>query len=88
MPTISKFCGMIIRMYFLDTKHHNEPHIHVQHQEKHSVILIPSGRLIDGKLETKRLGQLQKWIKLHEQELMKNWTHAVKGEQIFPIAPL
>ncbi|CAN7517182.1 DUF4160 domain-containing protein [Pseudoduganella sp. LjRoot289] len=88
MPTIAMFCGMIVRMYFLDIKHHHEPHIHVQHQDQQCVLLIPSGRLKEGTLPPKRLGQLQKWIKLHERELMENWERAVKGEQTFPIKPL
>lgn len=28
MPIISMFYGIIIRLYLLDNKHHNLPHIH------------------------------------------------------------
>ncbi|VFM96546.1 MAG: hypothetical protein BECKG1743D_GA0114223_101975 [Candidatus Kentron sp. G] len=31
---------------------------------------------------------VQAWITIHEDELMADWTLAVKGEPVFPIEPL
>ncbi len=33
MPIISMFYGIIIRLYLLDNKHHNTPHIHARYAE-------------------------------------------------------
>jgi len=33
MPIISMFYGIIIRMYLLDNKHHNLPHIHAKYAD-------------------------------------------------------
>jgi len=33
MPIISMFYGIIIRLYLIDNKHHNLPHIHVKYAE-------------------------------------------------------
>ncbi len=30
MPIISMFYGIIIRLYLMDNKHHNTPHIHAK----------------------------------------------------------
>ena len=88
MPAISMFYGLIIRMLFMDTKQHNLTHIHVEYQGQNAVFAIPGGELLEGKLPTKKVRQVQVWIDLHEEELMADWTLAVNGEPVFPIDPL
>lgn len=41
MPVISMFYGLIISMYYLDTKQHKLPHIHVKYGEMEAVCKIP-----------------------------------------------
>jgi cyanate lyase len=88
MPAISMFYGLIIRMLFMGTKQHNPPHIHVEYQGQNAVFAIPSGELLEGNLPAKKVRQVQVWIDLHEEELMADWSLAVKGEPVFPIDPL
>ena len=88
MLAISMFYGLIIRMLFMNTKQYNLPHIHVEYQGQNAVFAIPSGELLEGKLPTKKVRQVQVWIDLHEEELMADWTLAVSGEPVFPIDPL
>jgi hypothetical protein len=38
MPVISMFYGLIIAMYYLDTKQHNLPHIHVKYSGIEAVL--------------------------------------------------
>jgi hypothetical protein len=52
------------------------------------VISIPDGNLLEGQMPPKKLRILQAWIDIHEEELMANWSLAVKGEPVFPIDPL
>ncbi len=40
MPVISMFYGIIVYLYFVDNKQHNEPHIHVKYQENEAVFSI------------------------------------------------
>jgi hypothetical protein len=55
MPVISMFYGLIVAMYYLDTKQHKLPHIHVKYAEKEAVYQIPEGELLEGSLpEIKR----------------------------------
>lgn len=70
MPEISRFFGIIIRMFFDD---HNPPHFHAEFQEHRATIEIKSARLLDGYLPPKQLKQVQTWALLHQQELMENF---------------
>jgi hypothetical protein len=64
------------------------PYIHVEYQGENAVIAIPDGDLLEGQLPAKKLKLVQAWIAIHEDELMADWTLAVKGEPIFKIDPL
>lgn len=88
MPVISMFYGLIIAMYYLDTKQHHLPHIHVTYGELEGVYEIPNGRLLEGSLPPKKEELIKKWIKIHQQELIANWKLAVTGNKISTIEPL
>ena len=45
MPVISRFYGIIIRMYFLQ-KEHNPPHIHAIYNEDVAAIDFMTGEVI------------------------------------------
>ena len=47
MPTLSRFYGIIIRMYFVQ-KEHNPPHVHVIYQDETFSITIKDLKIIDG----------------------------------------
>lgn len=47
MPIIFKFYGIIVRMYFIDNKQHNLPHIHVNYNEYRSIFDL-DGNIIEG----------------------------------------
>ena len=70
MAVISMFYGLIVSMYFLDTRKHHLPHIHVKYQDHEVVIAIPSGEILEGELKANRLKLLLAWIEIHQDELM------------------
>ena len=88
MPTVSMFYGILVMMFFKDTKQHNLPHIHVEYQDFKAVLTLPDGEVLDGNLPPKKLKMVQAWIAIHEDELMTDWKLAVRGEPIFKIEPL
>lgn len=88
MPVISMFYGLIISMYFQDTKQHNLPHIHVRFGEKKAIYSIPEGNLLDGFLPSNKERLILAWIEIHKEDLMADWELAVTGESIFKIDPL
>ena len=53
-----------------------------------AVFGIESGEVIDGNLPRRQTRLVQAWIELRRDELMADWSLAVKGEPVFPIDPL
>lgn len=88
MPVISMFYGVIVSMYFLDTKQHKEPHVHVRYGNDEAVVQIPEGRLLAGGIDARKMKLVVAWIELHQDELMADWSLAVVGQPIFKIEPL
>ena len=75
MPEISRFLGIIIKMFFDD---HNPPHFHAEFQEHRAIIEIQSAELVEGYLPPKQLKLVQAWAVLHEEELMENFINLGK----------
>lgn len=88
MPVVSMFYGLIVYMYFLDTKQHHRPHIHVEYQGRECIVAIPEGDFLEGELPPSKAKLLAAWIEIHQEELMADWALAVKGQNIFRIEPL
>lgn len=82
------FYGIIVSMYYLDTKQHNWPHIHAKFAEYEGVYKIPEGVLLEGELPKSKERLLLAWIEIHKDELMADWDLAVTGNKVFVIDPL
>lgn len=82
------FYGLIVSMYYLDTKQHKLPYIHVKYGENEGVYQIPEGILLEGNLPSKKERLLLAWIEIHKEDLMANWQLAVTGVKVFRIEPL
>lgn len=88
MPVISMFYGLIVSMYYLDTKQHKLPHIHVKFSEYECVFQIPDGYILEGNLPRNKEKLIVAWIEIHKDDLMANWELAVTGNKVFNIEPL
>jgi hypothetical protein len=88
MPTLSEFYGIKIMMYWMDSGHHNRPHIHVKYGEYKASVDIKNGQLLAGKIPPGKLKLVRKWIDLRQNELMTNWKLASSGESVSSIEPL
>jgi len=88
MPVISMFYGLIVSMYYLDTKQHNYPHIHVKYAELEAIYKIPDGTILEGSLPGNKEKLIQAWIEIHKEDLMANRQLAIDGNTIFKIDPL
>ena len=82
------FYGLIVMMYYLDTKQHKLPHIHVKYGDVEAVYQIPERNLLEGTLPANKEKLIQAWIEIHKEDLMANWQLAVSGNSIFKIDPL
>lgn len=72
MPVLSRFYGIIIRMYFLQSDH-NPPHIHALYNEDAAAIDFTTGEVLDGHLPPKALALVREWVSLHKDDLQKIW---------------
>ncbi len=88
MPVISMFYGLIVSMYYLDTKQHNLPHVHVRYGEVEAIYQIPEGNLLQGSMPSNKEKLIQAWIEIHKEDLMTDWQLAVAGSRVFNIDPL
>jgi len=75
-------------MYYLDTKQHKSPHIHVKYGEMEAVYQIPDGELLEGQLPVNKEKLVKAWIEIHKEDLMADWQLAVTGNMVFKIDPL
>ncbi len=85
MPTISRFYGIVIRMYFGD---HVPPHLHAVYAEFEAVFDIRSSAIIEGKLPYRATGLVLEWIELHRTELMEDWELCAQNHIPKKIHPL
>ena len=83
MPIISKFYGIIIKMYFIQ-KDHNPPHIHAFYGEYVSVIDLNTLEEIEGNLPLKALKIVREWIEINKNEILEIWK-TQKFRKIKPI---
>ncbi len=72
MPVISRFYGMVIKMYFQQSEH-NPPHIHAVYGEYVGAIDIKTGDMLEGDLPSKALSMVREWMQLHRDELLTMW---------------
>jgi Domain of unknown function (DUF4160) len=85
MPEISRFYGIVIKMYFGD---HAPPHFHAEYAEDRAVIGIETLALIGGRLPPRALGLVAEWTALHQDELRQAWRRAERLEPVGTIDPL
>ncbi len=72
MPVISRFYGVVIKMYFKQSEH-NPPHIHAIYGEYIGAIDIQTGEMLEGDLPRRALQMVQEWTSKHKEELMRIW---------------
>lgn len=87
MPEISRFLGIVIRMYFSE-KEHNPPHFHAAYNEFEAVFSIDPLELLRGKLPPRIYGIVMEWAFIHQKELMENWTRLQNEQPTKKIKPL
>ncbi len=67
MPVISRFNGIVIKMY-LRRKEHNPPHIHAICGEEVGVFLLSSGEMVEGDLRDKEQKAVERFVNTYRDE--------------------
>lgn len=85
MPTISRFYGITIRMFFDD---HSFPHFHARHADGEAKVRIDNLRVLGSSLRSRQLHMVLAWAEIHQEELEDNWRRARARETLNAIDPL
>ena len=88
MPELSRFHGIIIRMYMEVGGQHHKPHFHAYYGEDVAIYSLSSIELIAGSLPRRQQRLVEAWAELHEDELRADWNRLQSGQTPLPITPL
>jgi hypothetical protein len=85
MPTISRFFGLTITMYFDD---HGPPHFHARAAGHSAKVRIDTLEVLVSDLPRRELRLVLAWAEMHAAELDENWRRAREGATLNDIEPL
>lgn len=85
LPEISRFFGIVIKMFFDD---HNPPHFHAEYGGDAVLVDIRTLSVFSGRLPPRAMGLVIEWATLHRDELLADWERAQAQQELLKIAPL
>ena len=85
MPEISRFLGIIIRMFYNE---HLPPHFHAEYNEFKAEILLDTLEIKEGKLPKRVYNLVVEWAIDHRDELLNDWHLAGEKMPLNKIDPL
>jgi hypothetical protein len=88
MPELSRFFGIIIRMFWEVGEPHHLPHFHAYYQNYVAVYGINPIELIEGSLPRRQRRLVEAWAELHQPELAADWERLQAGLKPVSIEPL
>ena len=83
MPEVSRFYGIIIKMFF-KPKEHEPAHIHALYEEYMGVFDISTFKMTEGDLPNRAQKMVKEWLTEHKEELQEMW----KTQKIVKLPPL
>jgi len=72
MPVITRFYGIIIKMYF---KEHGVPHFHAIYGEYNGVVEIETLEVLEGDLPRRAKKMIYEWAKKYQSDLLEMWKN-------------
>ncbi len=85
MPEISRFYGIVIKMFHND---HEPPHFHAEYGGDRMVVAIDTLAVIAGRLPPRATGLVTEWATEHQEELRRLWQQARSHEPLDRVDPL
>ncbi len=83
MPEITRFYGIVIKMFF-KPKEHEPSHIHALYGEYIGVFDLSTRKMTDGDLPGKAQELVMEWLSQHSSELQQMWD----TQKIYKLPPL
>ena len=72
MPEISRFYGIVIKMFF-KPKEHEPSHIHALYGEYIGIFNLITLEMTEGDLPKRAQDMVTEWIAAHQRELLQMW---------------
>lgn len=72
MPEISRFYGIVIKMFF-KPKEHEPSHIHALYGEYVGIFDLRSMEMTEGDLPGKAQELIKEWLEKHQSDLLEMW---------------
>jgi hypothetical protein len=88
MPEISRFFGIIIRMYWEAGAPHHRPHFHAYYQDEVAIYSVDPVEIEAGSLPRRQKRLVEAWAELHQEELIGDWQRLQEGQSPLPVQPL
>ena len=88
MPEISRFFGIVIRMYAEAGAPHHVPHFHAYYQREVGIFGIDPVDLLAGSMPGRQRRFVEAWAELHQDELKTDWERLQEGRKPAAIDPL
>ena len=88
MAELSRFFGIIIRMFAEHGGKHHIPHFHAIYQEHEAVFTINPVEILSGSMPSKQRRLVEAWAEIHQDELQAAWQSLDAGKRPTSIEPL
>jgi hypothetical protein len=85
MPELSRFYGIVIKMYYND---HSPPHFHAEYGSQQMVVDANTLSIIGGRLPPRAMGLVMEWAAQHQAEVQRAWQQAHNKQPLDRIDPL
>ncbi len=85
MPVLSKFYGIIIRMFFTNSF---VPHFHATYRDQELLVSIDDLSVIQGDVPSRVREMVLEWAAAHQAELQVAWSRCQDALSPLPIQPL
>lgn len=85
MPELSRFFGIVIRMYYDD---HPPPHFHAIYGKFEMQVSIDPIAIMNGTMSRRAISMIIEWAALHQHELLENWQRLREEQPVVKIEPL
>jgi len=88
VPELSRFFGIIIRMFVEVGDPHHLPHFHAYYQDQAAVFAVDTLECLGGSLPKAQQRLVEAWTEIHRSELLQDWALLQSGRPPVKIEPL
>ena len=79
MPEITRFYGIIIKMFF-KPKEHEPSHVHAIYGEYVGIFNIKTKKMEQGDLPLRAQELVEEWLKINDEKLQQMWDTQIIGK--------